>query len=228
MFRRKGKPRSSSRRNNRSPRRLGIDTLEERKLFAGVEFADGVIEIDGGSGNDVVEVYFDPGPPFGSWADEEIVVVLNGQEERIDANKWVGAGGYVFNVQEIVFKGYAGNDTFEADVQSHIRVTAYGGSGDDTLETTSSAFAGAELFGGSGNDTLVGGAGSDVLRGGLGHDQMHGGEGDDTMSGGFGNDLLFGNGGEDILRGNFGTDVLVGGAGTDTLTGGPGNDWLIQ
>ncbi len=107
-------------------------------------------------------------------------------------------------VSSIVFRGYAGNDSFENRT--------------DILSRT---------FGGEGDDILIGGSGDDYLEGGEGSDRLEGGAGNDYLLGGADNDTLFGGDGDDYLAGNKERDILIGGKGLDELRGGGGDDILI-
>ncbi len=82
------------------------------------------------------------------------------------------------------------------------------------------------LKGGGGNDVLDGGANNDTLKGGNGKDTLGGGSGKDLLKGNKGNDQLFGGSGKDNLQGGDGKDVLKGGSGNDKLSGGKQNDTL--
>ena len=80
------------------------------------------------------------------------------------------------------------------------------------------------LIGGDGDDILRGFSGNNTLIGGKGDDDLAGGNGDDRLEGGEGDDKLNGRGGNDSLDGGLGNDVLRGGAGSDKMDGGDGND----
>lgn len=56
----------------------------------------------------------------------------------------------------------------------------------------------------------------DLLIGGVGNDLLHGGDG---------NDRLVGVDGDDVIWAGNGNDLLEGGAGSNTLVGGAGDDW---
>jgi len=123
---------------------------------------------------------------------------------------------------DVVYNGYAGNDTLV--ITGVIGDdTLYGGDGNDTI----SAGAGSDnLRGDAGNDTLNGDAGADYLYGGLGDDALNGGTENDVLYGQDGNDTLHGDAGNDNLKGDAGADTLYGDAGLDYLYGGDGVDTL--
>ena len=95
---------------------------------------------------------------------------------------------------------------------------------DDALTGTASRDV---LKGGSGDDLVQGRGGDDVVSGGSGDDQLDGGDGDDTLSGGSGDDTLLGGAGDDMLSGGSGDDRIDGGAGDDIMTGGSGDDVFV-
>ena len=82
-------------------------------------------------------------------------------------------------------------------------------------------------YGGAGNDTLLGGVGADQLYGEADNDSIEGGDGTDTLDGGDGNDTLAGGNHADSLIGGAGNDYLNAGADNDTLLGGAGADTLL-
>ncbi len=150
-------------------RALMIESLEDRKLMAAsVDLNGGVLEIEGTSGNDHVQV-----STSGNMLN---VFVLNGTTFSVQSfNKHY--------VEEISFVGNNGDDYFrnDADIESR----AYGGYGNDTLVGGSHADS---LFGDSGNDILRGNYGNDFIRGGSGNDSLLGDVGHDTRYGDCGND----------------------------------------
>lgn len=96
--------------------------------------------------------------------------------------------------------------------------------GDDTLINTTNLETWAD--GGVGNDRLVGGDSYDGFFGGEGDDTLIGNGGHNVFSGGLGNDTLDGGPGSDTLWGDEGQDRLVGYAGDDFLFGGDNADVL--
>jgi Ca2+-binding RTX toxin-like protein len=167
-----------------------------------VSFADGVLTINGTSGNDQITLeseYYGDGP---------IEAIVNGATSNLYEASSITA---------ININGGDGNDliTIDSGVPTTPGVSVQGGPGDDTIQ------------GGPGNDTLGGGQGNDFILGGPGDDLIHGGAGDDSLGGGQGNDILYGGPGNDTMTGGAGNDVLIGGAGNNVLHGGLGDDTLF-
>jgi Ca2+-binding RTX toxin-like protein len=88
--------------------------------------------------------------------------------------------------------------------------------------------------GGAGDDRLVGDGDDNWLEGNGGKDRIRARGGADIPMGGEGNDTVRGDGGDDVVWGNGGTDLLFGGSGDDLMDGddanaesvscGPGDD----
>lgn len=86
----------------------------------------------------------------------------------------------------------------------------------------------ARILTGNGNDTVYGGGEPDSIVGGIGEDLLSGGGGDDSIYGEIGNDTLVGGAGSDTLHGGRGFDYIDGSAGTnDVIIGGHGGDTLL-
>ncbi len=139
---------------------------------------------DGGEGSEKVVIN-------GSDADEQFTATANGPSARFDRLSPTAMHFDVMNVESVVVKMGAGNDSFSA-VGNLAVLTAL------TVE------------GGLGNDTLLGSNGADVLNGGAGNDFIDGQQGTDTilMGGdddtfqwdpGDGNDVVEGQGGDDTM-----------------------------
>lgn len=211
---------------------LGVTCLEDRRVPAAFVSTGLYVTPNYVSNGDIMI--------YGTEAPDTVVVSLESSGITVKQNNvntfypanqvWGG---------DIYFVGYGGNDWFQTNTSSNIRVTAYGMGGNDTL------------IGSSGNDTLSGGYGQDYLYGYYGDDALYAGDGwsesDDSVNylyGGYGSDTLrggsyydelygesgydelYGNGGNDWLDGGTYTDYLEGGAGTDSLFGGEGDDDL--
>ena len=146
--------------SQRKTRNLVIESLEGRRLLAGVPHLDvkGTLIIDGTSGDDKVDVGY-------SFGRKTVNVQIKGNVYKFSTDQ----------VKKITFAGYEGDDVFKNNTS--IPSVADGGSGNDTLN------------GGSGRDTLNGGAGADTLEGTDGDDELIGGSGNDTLKGGGGNDV---------------------------------------
>ncbi|MEM6472559.1 MAG: calcium-binding protein [Planctomycetota bacterium] len=125
------------------------------------------------------------------------------------------------DVEEVVFHGNDGDDTFQNF--SSVASDVYGDQGHDTLIGGSGQDV---MRGGEGNDDLFGNGGIDDLRGNRGDDDLFGGDAGDTLEGGRGNDELFGGNGPDRLLGGQGNDELFGEGGRDSLFGDAGSDLL--
>jgi Ca2+-binding RTX toxin-like protein len=186
--------RKNGRGNNsasRAPRRLGVENLENRRMFCcpyptvGYDPVNDVVTIAGTNFNDSVQVAVDP--------DGALIVTC--QTEMPGGGVALPRQTVITGpVQSIKFAGGDGNDTF-------INNTAYKCVAD----------------GGAGNDFVIGGWGNDMLYGGAGNDILSGRDGNDSLKGGAGDDLLFGGAGNDWLDGEGGTNLYWGQAGADTF-----------
>jgi Ca2+-binding RTX toxin-like protein len=192
----------------RKSRTLGVQSLESRELMAGV--------IGLNAGNLTI---------LGTAANDTVVVNQIGALVQVSMTHLGHTHTQIFNaaaVQQITFRGYAGDDYFANN--TNIRSTAYGDAGNDTLIGGGNVDV---LFGGIGNDRLFGRGGNDVMYGQDGEDLMYGGIGNDSMFGQNGHDRMYGEAGLDYLRGGEGNDLLDGGADADRLFGENGNDTLL-
>jgi Ca2+-binding RTX toxin-like protein len=180
-----------------------IEPLEHRKLFAATLTDDGVLEIVGTDGDDVIRVQ-----PFTALKDSgdggltvigegEILVRLNGEKSRFDAAE----------VKAIKIAAGDGNDVVRVDNRAEYNTRLTPSNGDVNVLITGLPVVSIE--GGEGGDTLTGGYGRDTIRGG---------PGDDVIYGGLGKDKIYGNDGDDALYDDGNRDVLVGGAGRDRFT----------
>ncbi|MCO6044445.1 hypothetical protein NG895_11070 [Aeoliella sp. ICT_H6.2] len=217
---------------------LRFEPLESRALLAvtQVEFipSTGVVQIEGTDLADRVFV--------------EQVSSTHLQVSSTD-NGYTSTYQFLSNeVTEIVFRGYAGGDTFVNQTDRPALVDAgigddfvvggagndqlYGSGGSDRLiggdgdDLIDGGDGGDQIYAGEGNDIAYGGDGDDRIEGGAGDDVIYGGAGDDSLLGELGNDVVRGQGGNDYVYGNDGNDTLTGGDGNDWLRGGDGSDWL--
>lgn len=224
------------------------DALSQRHPSSAGPRIDGVEKIDGGDGNDVIELH------SLTYAYGDTIIVGG------TGNDWL--------------RGGAGNDHLHGGLGLD---TLYGGAGDDILhwsadeillggsvnledlaEGTSGTVSLAGLavsqdlyFGGDGSDTLrlsdeadyfnfsdVSPSGIEMLDAGAGDDLLDltgmvntltvdGGDGNDTIIMSHIDDIAFGGAGNDVMAGNLGNDILDGGLGDDLLIGGLGDDILI-
>lgn len=185
---------------------MPVQALEQRKLLsASTSLWNGTLTIRGGSGNDVVEVEKEYG---------RVEVKSNTRSGHVRTQRFSA-----WRVDEIVFYGYNGNDSFtnKTDVPSRV----YGGNGNDVLVGGSGA---DYLNGGNDADAITGSEGNDTIDAGAGDDFVLGGSGHDFIDAAFGNDQVFGEDGNDSIYGGSGNDVLAGDDGADFIRGQDGND----
>jgi Ca2+-binding RTX toxin-like protein len=197
-------------------RTMNFESLEDRKLMAAsIELNGDTIEIEGTSGNDVIEIQSEYG--YATSIIRVEVRDINGKilaEATYDDDLTYGYNSIFpdHEIQRIKLDAGRGDDYVVNNTSR--RFYAHGGVGNDTL------------IGGSGIDFLYGESGNDNISGGRGRDYLYGGDGRDTISGGDDRDYLFGGTGNDLMSGDSGNDTLYGQTGNDTITGGSGNDYL--
>ena len=205
------------------------------EVFGGLAGAD---RINGGSGWDVVEYYWDrdEGGKGGIVADLYFGTIRDG----------FGNVDKVINIEEI--RGTAFSDYFQGSIDDDW-FNPFGGNdyingavGNDTISYSLdlnrdgrfgiSADLGAGYIFDTGGwiDTVasienVKGSGfDDRILGDTVGNYLDGYDGDDVVKGRTGNDALYGGGGNDALFGGGGNDWLQGGTGNDVLRGGGGSD----
>tara|TARA_R110002072_G_scaffold243821_2_gene403150 strand:- start:147970 stop:171135 length:23166 start_codon:yes stop_codon:yes gene_type:complete len=198
----------------------------------------GSVAIDGGSGNDRIEVRSGQRTTITlSGSDGDDTVYGGMGDDSIDGGAgddmlFGGSGNDRVNggIGNDVIQGNTGDDTLVGnDGDDNI----HGGSGHDVLtggagnDSLSGQGGNDTLIGHDGDDVLNGGAGRDALSGGDGQDQLRGGSQNDLLAGGIGNDELMGNSGHDTLAGEDGDDSLNGGQGQDAVDGGAGNNFIF-
>jgi Calpain family cysteine protease/RTX calcium-binding nonapeptide repeat (4 copies) len=167
--------------------------------------SNGVLTIEGSTTyNDSVKVYINH--RAGDLADLLTVQLGNINTPQVAAYDPAA-------VKQIVFRGYAGDDTFNN--LTWIPSVVDGGAGNDALLGGS---ADDIMYGGDGDDFIDGRRGLDLIFGQGGNDAIFGDDGDDNLYGGDGVDRIFGGNGNDRLFGEAGNDVLYGEAGADSLT----------
>ena len=216
-----------------------LETLETRRLFAGVVLDGRVLVITGSNQNDNIVV-----ADVGSSAPDKLQVRVNQQVteflradvkavhiEAYGGDDVIRISGGLDNPTAVNrIWGHTGNDQIMIDYWLTARI--WGGAGNDGVSTRTGA---QWVYGEEGNDSisaswgtdrLFGGEGDDVLQGGENADYLDGAEGDDFLAGGHGDDHLFGGVGNDVLQGNHGNDDLHAGSDTETdlLFGGSGTD----
>ncbi len=140
-----------------SRRRLGIQTLESRRLMAGdIGLVDGYLAVTGTELNDAVEVF----------ADADQIVVSTAQYGEDGAIMTTSRQSFERDgIRGIYLDGGSGDDVLVNDTDLPAIIS--GGVGDDVL------------VGGSSRDVLHGGPGNDVLLGE--HDTLLGGGGDNVL-----------------------------------------------
>lgn len=185
----KGRSKSGSRRRSSN----SYQQLETRNLLAGVF-------LDAASGELTV---------FGDAGDNEGTARIVGSNVRITSDAGVDEFP-TSDVSELVFIGFAGNDTYTNSTSIPARM--FGHLGNDTLT------------GGAQDDVIVGGPGDDNLFGLAGNDRLVGANGNDMADAGDGNDQIFGSAGTNELRGGDGNDIIFGGNEVDTIFGDGGID----
>jgi VCBS repeat-containing protein len=175
----------------------GIDTIDGGAGDDTVELSDwsGSTSFQGGAGVDTFVVYtFSVGPVLSGFS------AANGFER-------IG-----FFDQRSGFNGTADANVFDfgalEGLDGSLGAIVYGNGGDDILIGTDSANARDHLNGGDGNDIVRGNAGDDDLAGHDGNDIIRGGAGSDNISGGEGDDALYGGAGDDTIAGGGGFDTL--------------------
>ena len=211
------------------------DSLE---IFVGYQGNDA---IDGGTGYDVVDYYFERGDSL------YLGIVVNLALGTIrDSYRNTDT---LRNIEEVrgtgrsdEMRGSIRNDRFEPSNGSDY---VDGGGGSDTVSYRLDVFRDglvgivADLTRGTAIDTLtyvdtlvsienvIGSAWGDVIRGNGVANKLEGGDGEDVLKGLNGNDTLLGGNGADTLFGGLNTDILDGGAGNDILRGGIGIDRFV-
>ena len=140
-------------------RRLRSQRLERRELMAAdVTMLDGVLAINGTSGDDIAEVYTQ---------DDQVLVSLTTFNEAGEVASEQSGSFAREDVSHIVFQAGDGDDLFVND--SNIDSVTRSGGGNDTV------------LSGGGNDILATGTGNDFVIGGGGDDVILDGPGDDII-----------------------------------------------
>lgn len=209
-------PSSSSRKTRQSSQakqnsKLGFETLEPRRLLAGIFFdaPSATVTIAGGSGNDAGSFLQIDSTTY------RAILSTAGQREFSTSE-----------VDRVIFIGFGGDDTFNNG--SDVEGLLLGGNGNDTLrggsqrDVINGGRGADELFGNGGDDRIVGSLGADRIQGGDGNDQIFGGDGANQIQGNNGNDLIFGGNDVDRIFGGNGIDSIFGLDGNDVLSAGDG------
>lgn len=200
------KKKSRTRKSRRCRKKLTFDSLESRRMLAGIFF-------DSGTG--FVTVAGDNSSNIGQFT------MLNGSTVRATMDATYLSDFNVADVTKIIFIGFGGNDRFTNSTA--IDSLLLGNDGNDIL-TGGSGFD--AINGGNDNDQIFGEGGNDRLFAGFGNDRVDGGDGNDTMFGTAGTNTINGDAGDDIVFGGDGVDTINGGEGIDSIFAGAGNDIL--
>jgi hypothetical protein len=173
-----------------------IENLEQRRLLTAVLLEDGILDVTGTSGNDVLNV--------------KKVIVNDVAKLKVYEN---GSGGRTISwfaladVNGLRMSGLEGDDQIILD---------YGKDGLIDLP--------ASLIGGTGDDSLKGGAGNDQLIGGEGWDYLYGESGDDVLIGNSGIDYIFPGEETNEVYSGAGADRIMSVSDQDTYPKGEGKD----
>lgn len=158
----------------------------ERRLFLSATLAEGVLTIDGTSGDDIIRVS------------------QRGGQFTVREAGVAPFSGLAAEVGEIIVRGGDGNDRIRLN-RVIIPAVIDGGAGDDRI------YGGEDddlILGGEGTDRLFGRGGHDEIDGGAGDDLLSGEAGDDDLIGGAGADRLSGGRGFDAA--DFDLDTITG------------------
>jgi Ca2+-binding RTX toxin-like protein len=184
---------------------------------------DGDDSINGLSGFDLVDYYFD----YDEGGVGGIIVNLQGETAR----DGFGATDILLNVESIratrlsdvligsygddVFAPFGGNDYIDGSL------------GIDLVSYSIDVFRGGDrgILADLAQGTIFDCTGSiDTVKG---IERVAGSDWDDRILGDEGDNLLDGNEADDVVKGRHGNDELYGGNGSDTVMGGLGNDFLM-
>jgi large repetitive protein len=203
----------------------------------------GLIEIDGGKGNDILQGSDARGDKITGGDNNDWISGLGGDDELYgndgDDEIWGGDGNDLI-------EGGAGNDTLYGnagkdiiDGGAGIDTVSYAGdsegvyvqlgAGWSTARSVAQSLPYADLAAAVAantveNDKLVsienvtGTSHADIINGSSADNVIRGGAGGDWIQGGAGDDQLFGDEGNDTLVGGAGKDIIDGGAGIDTVS----------
>ena len=171
-------------------RSFSIESLEDRRLMAAINLANGVLTV---TGDDVAD---------------DIRVLYNGEtSSAYVADKATGQikASRTFNtaaVTQVNINALAGDDYVDYNLIAPSVI--HGGDGQDVI------------YGNEGPDQIYGDANDDTLYGKGGDDRVWGGDNRDLIDTGNGVDYGYGEGGDDtIIIGGYGSDNLQGGVGFD-------------
>jgi len=178
-----------------------IDALESRTLFA-VTLENGVLNILGTAGNDIVRVYADPRQQ------SKLDVKVNNKVWQFERDEVHSLFIQTFRGNDIVFVSNPGHPPALPDVSLPTRI--YTDAGRDIIWAEGGA---TRVYAGDGDDQID--AAMNMSR-----CTLYGGNGNDVIRGGWSHDLIMGNAGKDSLSGNGGNDTIDGGIGGGFFDGG--------
>lgn len=209
--RRKGskKSRRGKRRGSRNRQGLSFQSLESRRMLAGIFFSSGEVTIAGGAGGDI-----------GSF------IQVDASTYQASLSGFADQSFSAATVNKVIFIGFDGNDVFTNS--TGVESLMLGNDGDDVLyggtgvDVANGGSGNDQIFGGTGEDRLVGNTGDDLLVGGDGNDRLFGGDGFDEMNGDSGDDIMFGGLQADTMNGGDGADQIFSGGGDDIVSLGDG------
>lgn len=168
-------------RRNKFNTHRKFERLEDRRLMVGdITFSGGILTVNGGGFDDVVEVRFEEGEV------EVDLTAKEGSASNADTDH-TGRTVDISDVTKIVFNGLAGKDKLtvsiddlDSDVDlNDVLLEFHGGANDDTLTQLDGGMR-TIAFGDAGRDILQGSNFDDILEGGVGNDDLTGGIGNDT------------------------------------------------
>jgi Ca2+-binding RTX toxin-like protein len=214
----------------------GNDTLTVTNSSADDSGINAGLDIDGGAGNDAIDLSGFSLVNIGSTKNK--VTVLGGAgNDTIKGSKGSEEDDLFGNAGDdvITANGSGTNIIFGDDGEvSDLTIIGFAKSLDDGRDTLTYGGSGNSfIFGGGGAvDTITGGAGDDYLIGDAG--VMNFTDSSKSMAGVVINDPTGrgvdgandGSGGNDTITGGGGKDVVYGGGGEDTITTGSGNDFI--
>ncbi|MGY3437038.1 Hint domain-containing protein [Marinovum sp. KMM 9879] len=184
---------------------------------------DGMDEVYGGAGNDLISTGDDADYIDGGEGDDTIDGGID--DDYIDG--WTGNDSILGGHGSDTILGYDGDDYIDASAATSGMLYSNEPDATDPVPDNDRDFVDGEsgndtIFGGDDDDTLLGGEGDDVIDGGIDDDDIDGGEGADLLMGGDGEDTIVGGAGPDTIDGGDGRDMIIGSDVGDSIDGGDG------
>jgi len=193
--------------------------------------------IDGGTGNDFIQVIDDGVGATTFDLNLELNTITS--IETVDFDAEVDDTTIVRITSDQLGTGFSNTLRLVGDGSSveSFFVVREAGAGDQVIDLSGFTFtnwfgnlSGGDIVfidantSGTGNDTLTGTSNVDWISAEAGDDSVLAGGGDDRVEGDNGNDSLFGEAGNDSMFGGSGNDSMFGGSGNDTLRGNNDDD----